>query len=140
MSPPDDDQTPMSTRRSGEHQVSTDELLREIRSLRKENNGQNAAITAEIKGLRSDLNNGSLTFERHHARLNALESWRSDHRQDHEDLDEELSERAAAAQAEAKSPPHWITQAFVSAIVSAFGAATAIGIIYLLTVGSKATP
>jgi hypothetical protein len=140
-----DDETPPQNRRSGEHPVSYDELMREVRALRKENGDQNKDIAAKVEGLRVDLHSGARRFEQHHARLSAVEKWQLAHDEDHREAkiearEEKLLEQAEAKEA-AKSGPHWAVQAALQTAIASLTTGLIAGLIYLLTVAPKgATP
>jgi hypothetical protein len=146
-----DDATPIQNRRSGEHPVSYNELMVEVRHLRRENQESTKAITQKIDGISSDLGRGALRFEQHHARINALEIWKAEHLEEHEreagerekereEARDEKRREQDAAQAAAKGGPHWVVQTVVNTLVTLLTTGLFGGIIYLVTLGSKGTP
>lgn len=132
-----DDPTPVH-RRSGEHPVSYNELMVELREIRRENKANALEITGKIDGISGELRDGERKFVEHHARLTAGEKWQNDHEQLHRDLRDEKRREQDEVKANAKSGPHWAVQAAVTTAISIVTSGAVGGVIYLLTQAPKA--
>lgn len=103
---PNDDTT-RQNRTSGEHKVSGDELLRELREARRENVAGFKELATKLDDQGRRLGQGEVRFENHEGRLKTLEGRLDDHEEDHA---EEAKERRVA--------PWWV-QLLVGAAISA---------------------
>ena len=134
----DDDATPIHGRRSGEHPVSYNELLSELREIRRENKASALEITRKIDGISSELRDGERKFEQHHARISATERWQEEHDDHHRELREEKRREQEEARQSQKSGPHWAVQAAVTTAISIVTSGVVGGLIYVLVQAPKA--
>ncbi len=138
------DETPVQSHRSGEHPVSYNELMAELRALRRENKDSTAEISKKIDGTTAELRNGEQKFTRHEGELKALTRWQEDHEEFHREEKEERKEQKRQADADIKaaaaSGPHWAIQAAVTTAISLVTSGAIGGAIYLITIGQKVAP